>query len=94
MSNVFQANDDACRFRLMRRQLCKVRVAPIRKTYQLSFLSFHPRNFEQLEHMQPLGVEKESMLPEQFAKLCHCWMILSKHLRWKLRQRFGYLGLI
>jgi len=85
VSDFFQANDDAGRFGLMRGQFSTVRIAPIRETYDLSFLSFHPRDLEQLQYIQPPGVEKEGMLPEQLAKLRNCWMILSKHLRLKLR---------
>jgi hypothetical protein len=69
VSNLFQANDDACRFGLVRSQFCKVRIAPFSKPYYLSVLSFRPRNFEQLQYVESAGVEKESMMPKQFAKL-------------------------
>jgi hypothetical protein len=92
--NLFQANDDARRFGLVCSQLRKVRIAPISKTYYLSVLCFHPRNLEQLQHVEPSVVEKEGMMPKQFAELRDCGMILGKHLRSKLRQGLEYLGFI
>ena len=92
--NLFQANDDARRFGLVCSQLRKVRIAPISKAYYLSVLSFHSRNFEQLQHVESPGVEKEGMMPKQFAEFRDCRMILGKHLRSKLRQGLGYLGFI
>ena len=83
--DLFQANDDPGRFGVMRGHLRKACIAPISQTYDLSFLGFHPGNFKQLQHMQPPCVEEEGMLPEQLAKLCNRWMVLSEHLRSKLR---------
>ena len=74
--NLFQANDDARRFGLVCSQLRKVRIAPISKAYYLSVLSFHPWNFEQLPYVESPGVEKESMMPKQLAKLRDCGMVL------------------
>ena len=37
--NLFQANDDARRFGLVRRQLCKVRIAPFGKPYYLCIVA-------------------------------------------------------
>jgi len=74
--NLFQSNDNARRFGLVRPQLCKVRIAPISKAYYFSVLSFHTRNFEQLQHVESSGVEKESMMPKQLAKLRDRGMIL------------------
>ena len=65
MVNLFQSNDDARRFGLVRPQLRKVRIAPISKANYFSVLSFHTRNFEQLQHVESSGVEKESMMPKQ-----------------------------
>jgi len=72
-------------------QLCKVSIAPFSKPYYLAILSFHPWNFEQLQYVESSGVEKESMMPKQFAELRDCGMILGKHLCSKLRQGPGYL---
>ena len=94
MQDFFQANDDACRLGLVCGQFCKARIAPIRETYYLTFLSFHPRNFEQFQYMQAPGVEKEGMLAVQLVKFCDYRMILSKHLRLKLRESLGYLGFV
>jgi hypothetical protein len=92
--DLFQANDDARRFGLVRRQLCKVRIGPFSKPYYLSVLGFHPWYFEQLQYAESPGVEKESMMPKQFAELLDCGMILGKHLCSKLRQGPGYLDII
>jgi len=92
--NLFQANDDSRRFRLMRGQLRKLRVAPISKAHYLSLLSFHSRNFEQLQHAKSSVVEKEGMMPKHVAELRDCRVILSKHLRPKLSQRLAYLPFV
>jgi len=75
----------------MRSQHYKVSIAPFSKPYYLTVLSFHPWNFEQLQYVESPGVEKESMMPKQFAELRDCGMILGKHLCSKLRQGPGYL---
>jgi hypothetical protein len=74
----FQANDDPGRFGSMCGQFGKACIAPISETYELPFLGFHPGNFEQLQYMQPPRVEEEGVLPEQLAKLCNRWMVLSE----------------
>lgn len=51
VSDFLQANHDAGRFGLMCSQFSEVRIAPIRETYDLSFLSFHPRDLEQLQYI-------------------------------------------
>jgi len=80
MSNLFQANDDAGRLGLMRGQRRKVRIAPVGNAYHFSVLSFHSRNLEQLQHVESLGVEKEGMMPKQFAELRDSRVIIGKHL--------------
>src|SRR5262245_18022321 len=93
MLNLFQANDDARWLRLMCGKLRKVRIAPVSNAYHLSVLGFHSRNLEQLQDVEPPGVEKEGVMPKQFAELCDCRIILGKHLCSELRQRPAYLGL-
>ena len=78
MLNLSQANDDARWLGLMRGQLRKVRIAPVGNAYHLSALGFHSRNLEQLQHVEPPGVEKEGVLSKEFAELRDCRMILSK----------------
>ena len=92
--NLFQANDDARRFGLVRRQLCKVRIAPFGKPYYLPVLRFHPRYFEQLQYAESPGVQKEGMMSNQLAEFRDCGMILGKHLCSKLRQGLGYLDFV
>jgi hypothetical protein len=92
LESLLKTNDEAGRFRLMCGQLCKVRITPISKAYYLTVLSFHPGNFEHLQHVKSPGVEKESMMPKQFAEMRDGRMILGKHLCWKLRQDLVYLG--
>jgi len=89
-----QTNDDPGRLGLMCGHFRKACIAPISQTYELSFLGFHPGNFEQLQYIQPHRVEEEGMLPEQLAELCNRWMVVSEHLRSKLRQCFGYLDVV
>ena len=69
----------------MRSQLCKTSIAPYSKPYYFAVPSFHPWNFDQFQYVESPGVEKESMMPKQFAELRGCGMILSKHLCSKLR---------
>jgi hypothetical protein len=92
--DLFQANDDARRFGLVRRQSCEVRIAPFSKPYYFSVLSFHPWNLKQLQYVESPGIEKERMMPKQFAELRDCGMILGKHLCSKLRQGSGYLDFV
>ena len=94
MLNLSQANDDARWLGLMRGQLRKVRIAPVGNAYHLSALGFHSRNLEQLQHVEPPGVEKEGVLSKEFAELRDCRMILSKDLCSELRQGPGYLDLV
>jgi addiction module HigA family antidote len=92
--NLFQANDDPCRFWPMRGELRKLLIAPISKAYDLSFLSFHSGNLEQLQNVESPGVEEESMMPKQFAELRDCRMILGKHLCSKLIEGLAYLRFV
>jgi len=88
-----QVNDNTRRFGLMRSQLRKVCIAPISNAYDLSVLSFHSWKFKQLQDVEAPGIEKESMMPKQFAELCDCRMVLGKHLCSKLSKGLAYLGL-
>jgi hypothetical protein len=92
VQNLSQTNDNACWFGLMCSQLCKVSIPSFSKPYYLAVPSFHPWNLEQLQYMESPSVEKESMVPKQFAELRDCGMILSKHLCSKLRQGSEYLA--
>jgi hypothetical protein len=92
--NLFQANDDPCRFWPMRGELRKLLIAPISKAYDLSFLSFHSGNLEQFQNVESPGVEEESMMPKQFAELRDCRMILGKHLCSKLIECLAYLRFV
>ena len=82
--NFLQGNDNTRRFRRMCTELGECRIAPIRDVYHLATLRLHLGCFDQLQHVEPLVVEKESVLPKHFRQLRNCRMIIGKYLGVKL----------
>lgn len=56
----------------------------------------HSGNLDQLQHVEPPDVEKESVMPKRFAQLRGCRMIVGRNLCScpELRQGPAYLGVV
>jgi hypothetical protein len=92
VSNFSQADHHARRYGPVGSQRYEIPIIPTSKSDYLSVLSRRARDLEKLQYVEPLAVEKKSVSSKKFRELNDYWIIVFKHLYFKLGEGAVYLS--
>ena len=79
-------NDDVGRYRIVRRQLRRIRAYPVGKLYNIPCLNSRPRSVCWLDYVEAASVKEEGMIAEYSFKLRNHRMAIGNDLGFELIQ--------